>query len=144
MHAAGPSDAELTSVLNAAHRAAYRICGSRSEAEDLAQDAAVAALVRWHVIAGYAEAWAARVAINAALSAHRTRIRQGLKGYVASRSRVKTGAVTPRLAPGRRIASRSARRGVGVLEGPHRLLGPEPHDAACQTTLLWAAQCVSW
>ena len=54
---------------------AYALSGSRSGAEDLAQEAFVAAHKKWEKIAGYDKpgAWVRRVVANLAVSAHRRR-----------------------------------------------------------------------
>lgn len=54
---------------------AYALSGSRSGAEDLAQEAFIAAHGRWDRISLYEkpEAWVRRVLSNKAVSAHRTR-----------------------------------------------------------------------
>lgn len=50
-----------------AHRVAYRILGSRRDAEDVAQEALTRAFVRWRRVSGHAEPWVARVAANLAI-----------------------------------------------------------------------------
>lgn len=61
-----------------AYRAAFRLLGSRGDAEDAAQEAMTRAYLRWRPIHGYAEAWVARVAINVALDALRQQRRGGV------------------------------------------------------------------
>jgi len=54
---------------------AYALSGSRSGAEDLAQDAFLAAYSNWHRIAGYEQpgAWVRRVVANRSVSSFRRR-----------------------------------------------------------------------
>lgn len=59
---------ELAAV---AYRVAFRLLGSRSDAEDVAQEALARAAARWRRVAGHAEPWVARVASNLALDALR-------------------------------------------------------------------------
>jgi RNA polymerase sigma-70 factor (sigma-E family) len=61
-------------------RAVVLLCGSRSEAEDVLQEAYSRALGRWSRVSGYddPEAWVRRVAINGAIDAHRGRRRDRL------------------------------------------------------------------
>ena len=55
---------------------AYALSGSRSGAEDLAQEAFIAAHKKWDKISGYDKpgAWVRRVVSNLAVSAHRRRV----------------------------------------------------------------------
>jgi RNA polymerase sigma-70 factor, ECF subfamily len=57
---------------------AYALSGSRIAAEDMAQDAFVAAHKRWEQVGRYdkPEAWVRRVVANLAVSAFRTRVRE--------------------------------------------------------------------
>jgi RNA polymerase sigma-70 factor (ECF subfamily) len=61
-------------------RAVVLLCGSRSEAEDVLQEAYSRALGRWSRVSGYddPEAWVRRVAVNQAIDAHRGRRRDRL------------------------------------------------------------------
>lgn len=59
-----------------AHRVAFRLLGSRVEAEDVAQETLVRAYVRWRRISGHAEPWVARVATNLSLDLLRKRSRR--------------------------------------------------------------------
>jgi RNA polymerase sigma-70 factor (sigma-E family) len=54
---------------------AYRVCGSDSDAKDLAQDALVRAYGRWQQVAAYSDpnAWIARVVTNLAFDQWRRR-----------------------------------------------------------------------
>jgi RNA polymerase sigma factor (sigma-70 family) len=54
-----------------AHRRAHAVLHDEHEAEDIAQDVIVKAIERWAEISNYAEAWVARVAVNAAISSLR-------------------------------------------------------------------------
>jgi RNA polymerase sigma factor (sigma-70 family) len=58
-----------------AHRAAYRIVGSRTDAEDIASDALARALVRWPRVRrlDHPEGWVVRIASNLAIDATRRR-----------------------------------------------------------------------
>lgn len=61
-----------------AYRVAYRILGSKAEAEDVSQEALARAFLRWRHVRGYAEPWVARVAGNLAID--RVRARRPLPG----------------------------------------------------------------
>ena len=61
------------SCFRVAYQAAFRVLGSRSEAEDIAQESLVRAYSRWESINGYANAWVTRVATNLALDGLRRR-----------------------------------------------------------------------
>lgn len=50
-----------------AYRVAYRILGSRGDAEDVTQEALTRAFVRWRRVRGHAEPWVAKVAANLAI-----------------------------------------------------------------------------
>jgi RNA polymerase sigma-70 factor (ECF subfamily) len=50
-----------------AYRAAYKLLGDRSEAEDVAQESMARAYARWRRVEEYADAWVGRVAVNLAL-----------------------------------------------------------------------------
>ena len=67
---------EVASGYRCAYRAAYRLLGARSEAEDVAQEAVARALLRWPSIQGHVDAWSTRVAINLALDRHKRRARE--------------------------------------------------------------------
>ncbi|HVV77335.1 MAG TPA: SigE family RNA polymerase sigma factor [Mycobacteriales bacterium] len=74
--AAAPSFEEVFPVLiRDAYRAAYRLLGDRSEAEDVAQEACARAYSRWSSIRDHAEPWCVRVASNLALDHLRSRAR---------------------------------------------------------------------
>ena len=84
---------------------AFALSGSRIAAEDIAQDAFVAAHKRWEQVGRYdkPEAWVRRVVANLAVSAFRTRVREA-------------GALA-RLKPRHFVPAPDARRGCRVLEG---------------------------
>jgi RNA polymerase sigma factor (sigma-70 family) len=58
-----------------AYDVAYRLLGSRPEAEDVAQEALARAFVHWPRIHGHAEPWTVRVAANLAVGTWRKRRR---------------------------------------------------------------------
>ena len=70
---ASPSDFDLAfdELAAVAYRVAFRILGSRGDAEDVAQEALTRAFVRWRRVRGHAEPWVARVAGNLAIDGHR-------------------------------------------------------------------------
>jgi len=53
------------------YRVAFRLLGSRQDAEDLTQETLTRAFQRWRKVRGHAEPWVARVAANLALDAIR-------------------------------------------------------------------------
>jgi len=59
----------------AAYRVAYRILGSRADAEEVAQEALARALARWDSVADHDFAWVARVTTNLAIGRWRRRRR---------------------------------------------------------------------
>lgn len=65
--------AELAAI---AHRVAHRLLGSRSDAEDVAQESLARAYARWPKVEPHAAPWVARVASNLALDLLRTRARR--------------------------------------------------------------------
>lgn len=64
-------DANFDALFRRAYGVAYRLLGSRSEAEDIAQEALARAFLRWSSIEVYAEAWVVRVASNLAIGSWR-------------------------------------------------------------------------
>lgn len=50
-------DAAYPVLFRRAYRSAYRLLGTRAEAEDVAQETLTRALVRWRRIESYAEPW---------------------------------------------------------------------------------------
>jgi RNA polymerase sigma-70 factor (sigma-E family) len=66
-------DDRFTDLAAIAYRVAFRLLGSRSEAEEVAQEALARAFVRWGTVAGHDEPWVARVAVNLAIGRWRRR-----------------------------------------------------------------------
>jgi RNA polymerase sigma-70 factor (sigma-E family) len=68
-------DDSFPALYRHAYRVAYRLCGSDSDAKDLAQDALVRAFGRWETVRAYADpsAWVARVVTNLAFDQWRRR-----------------------------------------------------------------------
>jgi RNA polymerase sigma factor (sigma-70 family) len=54
-----------------AYRAAYRLVGSRGDAEDIAAETLTRAYARWATVRGHAEPWVVTTATNLALDLHR-------------------------------------------------------------------------
>ena len=71
-------DDNFGALYRIAFRVAYRILGSRAEAEDVAQDTLAKAYSRWWRIRGDAARWVSRVAANGAIDAWRKRSKQDL------------------------------------------------------------------
>lgn len=69
-------DRRFDDLAAVAYRVAYRLTGSRRDAEDIAQEAMIRAYVRWRRVAGHADAWVARVAANLAIDGLRRRGRR--------------------------------------------------------------------
>src|SRR3954471_21515627 len=72
---------ELTSL---AYRTAFRVLGSRPEAEEVAQETTIRALVRWRRVRSHARPWVCRVAANEAIGILRKRRTVVLDETVAS------------------------------------------------------------
>jgi RNA polymerase sigma-70 factor (sigma-E family) len=66
-------DHRFDDLARLAYRVAYRLLGSRADAEDVAQEALARAAARWRKVEPYAEAWITRVATNLALGQIRRR-----------------------------------------------------------------------
>jgi RNA polymerase sigma factor (sigma-70 family) len=66
-------DASFRRLFATAYQAAFRILGSRAEAEEVAQETLARCLVRWRRVAPYAEAWVSRTAVNLAIDVYRHR-----------------------------------------------------------------------
>lgn len=66
-------DDRFAALAAVAYRVAYRLLGSRSDAEEIAQEALARAYVRWGSLRGHEEAWVARVATNLAIGRWRRR-----------------------------------------------------------------------
>ena len=56
-----------------AYGMAFRVLGSRSEAEEVAQETLTKALVRWRRVQSHARPWVCRVAVNEAIGILRRR-----------------------------------------------------------------------
>lgn len=68
-----PSDDRLRELGTIAFRIAYRLLGSRQDAEDVAQEAVTRTTIRWRRVNGYAEAFTGRIATNLAIGILRKR-----------------------------------------------------------------------
>lgn len=68
-------DAEFDELAALAYQTAFRILGSRAEAEEVAQDTMVKAYLRWRRVQGHARPWVCRVAANGSLGIVRRRQR---------------------------------------------------------------------
>lgn len=66
-------DDEFDELAALAYQTAFRILGSRSEAEEVAQDTMTKAYLRWRRVQGHARPWVCRVAVNGALGVLRRR-----------------------------------------------------------------------
>jgi RNA polymerase sigma factor (sigma-70 family) len=66
-------DDRFAALAAVAYRVAYRLLGSRTEAEEVAQEALARAFVRWKSVSGHDEPWVARVATNLAIGRWRRR-----------------------------------------------------------------------
>ncbi len=86
-------DAAFESLFACGYRAAYRLVGSRPDAEDLAIEAVARAQTRWEEVAGYAEAWVVRTATNLALDL----VRRGQPRETADRPKADDLSVEHRL-----------------------------------------------
>ena len=71
--AAGPEtfDERFDELYRLAYRVAFRVVGSREEAEDIAQESLVKTCMSWRKVAGYAEAFTAKVAGGRAIDSWR-------------------------------------------------------------------------
>lgn len=90
-------DQQFDDLAAVAYRVAFRLLGSRPDAEDVAQEALARAYARWRRVASHAEPWVARVATNLAIDSLRRRRRRP----------------TSREGPGDRVA---VARGPGVVD----------------------------
>jgi RNA polymerase sigma factor (sigma-70 family) len=73
-------DDEFDALAALAYRTAYRMLGSRQEAEEVAQEAMTRALMHWGRIEQHARGWVCRVASNQAIGVLRKRRRALLAG----------------------------------------------------------------
>ena len=68
-------DDEFDELASLAYQMAYQVLGSRSDAEEIAQDTMTKAYVRWRRVQNHARPWVCRVAINGALGRVRRKTR---------------------------------------------------------------------
>lgn len=68
-------DDDFDELAAVAYRTAFRILGSRAEAEEVAQETLTKALMRWRGIRSHARPWVCRVAANEAIGVLRKRRR---------------------------------------------------------------------
>jgi DNA-directed RNA polymerase specialized sigma24 family protein len=73
-------DERFDDLARLAHRVAFRVLGSRVEAEDVAQEAMARAFARWSRVEDHADAWVGRVATNLAIGVWRKRRPSGAFG----------------------------------------------------------------
>jgi RNA polymerase sigma-70 factor (ECF subfamily) len=73
--APGGFDAAYPALYRRGYRVAFRLLGSRPDAEEVAQEALTRALLRWRRVGDYAEPWVVRVATNLAIDVVRRRAR---------------------------------------------------------------------
>jgi RNA polymerase sigma factor (sigma-70 family) len=69
--AAGTFEERFDDLYRLAYRVAFRVVGSREEAEDIAQEALVKTCMSWRKVAAYAEAFTAKVAGGKAIDSWR-------------------------------------------------------------------------
>lgn len=62
-------------LFRTAYSGAFKISGSRDDAEEIAQEVLARCYVRWRRVSGYAEAWVYRAAVNLAIDRWRRRAR---------------------------------------------------------------------
>ena len=68
-------DDEFDELAALAYQTAFRVLGSRSEAQEVAQDTMIKAYLRWRKVQRHARPWVCRVAVNASLGIVRRRRR---------------------------------------------------------------------
>jgi RNA polymerase sigma-70 factor (ECF subfamily) len=68
-------DDEFDELAALAYQTAFRILGSRHEAEEVAQDTMIKAYLRWRKVQRHARPWVCRVAVNGSLGIVRRRRR---------------------------------------------------------------------
>jgi DNA-directed RNA polymerase specialized sigma24 family protein len=68
-------DDEFDDLAALAYRTAFRIVGTRAEAEEIAQETMTKAFVRWRRVSRHARPWVCRVAANEAIGLLRKRNR---------------------------------------------------------------------
>lgn len=62
---------EFPRLFRVAYSVSYRVLGSRTEAEDVAQEALIRAYARWRRVEPHADAWISRVSTNLAIDRFR-------------------------------------------------------------------------
>ncbi len=98
-----------------AYQTAYRVLGSRAEAEEIAQDTMIKAYVRWRTVQRHPRPWVCRVAVNGSLGRLRRRGRHDPRHEVHHDGHHQAG-VADRVDLQRLLASLSRRqRDVVVL-----------------------------
>jgi RNA polymerase sigma factor (sigma-70 family) len=92
-----PFEERFPVLFQAAYRTAYRMLGTRAEAEDVAAESCARAYSRWRTVASYGDAWCVHVAANLARDTLRARIRaaerRGLVCDTERRSETEAAAV---------------------------------------------------
>lgn len=68
-------DDEFDELATLAYQTAYRILGSRAEAQEIAQDTMIKAYLRWRKVQRHPRPWVCRVAVNGSLGIVRRRRR---------------------------------------------------------------------
>ena len=66
-------DDEFDELAALAYQTAFRIVGSRAEAQEVAQDTMIKAYLRWRTVRHHARPWVCRVAVNGSLGVVRRR-----------------------------------------------------------------------
>lgn len=102
-------DDEFDHLAALAYQTAFRILGSRAEAEEIAQDTLIKAYVRWRRVEHHARPWVCRVAVNGALAVVRRRNRDRGRRGMEPDTGFQTG-VADRLDLQRLLASLSRRQ----------------------------------
>lgn len=101
-------DDEFDELAGLAYQMAFKVLGSRAEAEEIAQDTMAKAFVRWRRVQRHARPWVCRVAINGALG--RVRRRGRSTGTVDAVIPAQQDAVADRLDLQELLASLSRRQ----------------------------------
>jgi RNA polymerase sigma factor (sigma-70 family) len=86
-------DDEFDDLATLAYQTAFRILGSRSEAEEVAQDTMTKAYLRWRRVQSHARPWVCRVAVNGALGVVRRRHKPG-SHHTANQASFQTGVAS--------------------------------------------------
>lgn len=95
----------------AAYRVAYRILGSRAEAEDVTQEALTRAYLRWRKVESYAPAWVSRVAANLAIDTWR----RGRRSESYPANSAGTGVNTATGTPGAALTATTDDEHIGAI-----------------------------